>query len=75
MNIDINTYSHLYYDIMIELEPACEYGNIINTYDKNLSYFHIYFNDSEEEKKSFIWLEKDKIKKINLIIDYEVKSF
>ena len=51
------------------------YGNFINISncdDKN--YYHIYFNDNEEEIKRNYITEKDKVEKIKIFIDYEIKN-
>ena len=41
---------------------------------ENEKYFHIYFNNNEEEKKNNI-NKIDEIKMIKIIIDYQVISF
>ena len=39
-------------------------------------YYHIYFNDNKEQIKNKYKIdEEDKVKKIKIIIDYQVKSF
>ena len=37
-------------------------------------YFHIYFNESKDEIKSTELAEDNKVSKIKIIIDYQVKS-
>ena len=64
--------------IEIEIIPKKNnYGKFINIINKDEeSYFHIYFNNNKkEENKKYKISEKDKVKKIKVIIDYKVKSF
>ena len=45
------------------------------TYDSYQLYYHIYFNDNKEEIKNKYEINKeDKVTKIKIIIDYQVKS-
>jgi len=80
ININIKDYkefSEIYSSIEIELIPiqGNKYNNFIN-FDKNADlYFHIYFNDNKEEIKRNYFRKNDNIAKINIIIDYQVKSF
>ena len=47
---------------------------IYNKKDKN-EYYHIYFNNNKKEEiKRTNLIEKDNVSKINIIIDYQVKS-
>jgi len=77
LDIDIKTYKYYsenYSPIKIEIIP------IKNKYDKfinaeNLNHIHIYFNGSKIEIKKTVLTKNDKIKKIEIIIDYQVKSF
>ena len=74
---DYKEYSETFTPIEIEIIPTkgkyCKYINI-NENDK--LYYHIYFNDNKEEiKNKYEIIKKDKIKKIKIIIDYQVKSF
>ena len=49
---------------------------IININEDKASYYHIYFNDNNEEiKNKYKINEEDKVTKIKIIIDYQVKSF
>ena len=80
MNININNYkeySEKYSSIEIEIKPIeNEYGKFINIEEKDKDYYHIYYNDNKrEEIKSTYLNENDKASKINIIIDYQVKSF
>ena len=53
-----------------------EYDKFINVNKKDKSYYHIYFNDNKEEiKNKYKINKKDKLTKIKIIIDYQVKSF
>ena len=52
-----------------------KYGPFINIEEKNKKYFHIYFNDNKEEIKRTELSKGDKVSKINIVIDYKVKSF
>ena len=38
-------------------------------------YFHIYFSDNKKKIKKTEIDEEDKVSKINIIIDYQIKSF
>ena len=74
LNLDVKDYKE-YCEIEIEIIPAKErYGTFVNVIHGFESFYHIYFNDNKEEIKnkyniSFI----DKITKIKIIIDYQVK--
>ena len=63
----------------IELEIILKrngYNKFININEHEIFYFHIYFNDNKEETKNKYEInERDNIKKIKIIIDYQVKSF
>ena len=78
MNININhykEYSEKYSSIEIEIIPMENgYGRFIYIEEKDKDYYHIYYNDNKrEEIKSSSLNENDKISKINIIIDYQVK--
>ena len=64
-----------YCDIEIELIPKGigEFINFINQEEEQ--FFHIYFNDDKNETKRNNLINGEKIKKIKLIIDYQVRSF
>ena len=75
---DYKEYNEIYSDIEIEILPALrKYGKFINIDNEKdeASYFHIYFNDNREEVKLYNINKKDKVKKIKIIIDYQIKSF
>ena len=63
--------------IEIEIIPKKnKYGKFINIINKEEeSYFHIYFNNDINETKKYDIKKGDKVKRIKLIIDYQVKSF
>ena len=80
LNISIKNYkeySEQYSSIEIEIIPAKnKYSKFININKGDESYYHIYLNSNEEIKRTFLEKDKDKnIKKINIIIDYQIKSF
>ena len=76
LNINVNDYKY-FNDIEIELIPKNnEYGlfiNILNEREK--FYYHIYFNDSNEEIKTTKFKKYNKIQKIKIIINPKVSSF
>ena len=72
-NKDIN-YLKKYLQIKIEIIPLENiYGNFINISNNN-NYYHIYFNDNVQEVKRNYITEKDKVDKIKIFIDYEIKD-
>ena len=79
INININDYkenSKIYSSIEIELIPAKKlFGEFINIEKEDEKYYHIYFNNKTEEIKRNTFNKKDKVKKIRIKVDYQVKSF
>ena len=79
LNLSINDYkeySQLYTPIEIELKPLKnKYGKFINVHDKEKEYYHIYFDNSNEEIKRNKLKKNEEVKIIKIIIDYQVKSF
>ena len=79
LNIDINNYkdfSEKFSSIELEIIPIQnKYGSFINLEEEEEKYFHIYFNDNKEEIKKTELNKEDKVSKINIIIDYQIKSF
>ena len=75
LNKNKDNFKNEYSKIEIELIPN-QYSLItfINTYN-NISHFHIYINDNNEEIKRNYITSYDKAKKIRIIIDCEIKSF
>ena len=81
LEFSINDYkenSQLYSSIQIELKldenKIKENSKFINIQDKEKDYYHIYFDGSNEEIKRNYLKENEKIKTINIKIDYQVKS-
>ena len=70
-------YSELFTSIEIEIIPIKDkYGRFINIKKNDKLYYHIYFNDNKEEVKNKYEIEEeDKVTKIKIIIDYQIKSF
>ena len=70
-------YSETFTPIEIEIIPTKgKYGKFIKVDENDKLYYHIYFNDNKEEIKNKYKIdEQDKIPKIKIIIDYQVKSF
>ena len=70
-------YSQTFSSIEIEIIPTKDkYGRFIKINENDKLYYHIYFNDNKEEVKNKYEInKKDKVKKIKIIIDYQVKSF
>ena len=79
LKIDINNYKDFcekFSSIELEIIPIQnKYGSFIKIKEEDKKYFHIYFNDNKEEIKKTELNEKDKVSKINIIIDYQIKSF
>ena len=78
LNLNVNDYKECC-KIEIEIIPVkgkCKYGRFINIDENDKLYYHIYFNDNKEEIKNKYEIKtKDKVTKIKIIIDYQVKSF
>ena len=76
LNININDYEnycHTYSPIELELVTAeGKFGNFINVLD--FLGIHIFFNGSNEEIKRNYFTEKDKVKIIKIIIDYNIDN-
>ena len=76
-NIDINSYKE-YLEIEIEIIPAekkYDNENFIIIKEEDRAYYHIYFDNNKEEIKSTNINKDDKISKIKIIIDHQIKSF
>ena len=72
---DYKEYSEIYSSIEIEIKPVKnKYGKFINMNEDEI-YYHIYFNGNKEEIKRNYLKEKEQIKTIKIIIDYQIKSF
>ena len=74
---DYKEYSETFTPIEIEIIPTKnKYGKFINIDENYELYYHIYFNDYKEEIKNKYKIdEEDKVAKIKIITDYQVKSF
>ena len=75
INININNYkeySEIYSSIEIEIKSIKnDYGKFINIQkEENEKYYHIYFNNNEEEINRNYIHENEEIKIIKIIIDY-----
>ena len=70
-------YSEIYTSIEIEIiTKKNETSKFINIKKGEEKYYHIYFNDNKKNEIKRTYLNKDdKISKINIIIDYQIKSF
>ena len=80
LNVTLDNYKkYCEINLSIEIKEIPDYKNkinFININDKNEEkYFHIYFDDNNEEIKRTYTNKEDKVSKINIIIDYQVKSF
>ena len=79
INININDYkeySEKYSSIEIEIKPVNnKYGKFISINEDEEIYYHIYFNNNEEEIQRNYINEDEEIKIIRIKIDYQVKSF
>ena len=76
LNLNLKDYKE-YCEIEIEIIPIKdELGRFININWDDKLYYHIYFNDNKKEiKKKYYINKEDKVTKIKIIIDYQVKSF
>ena len=75
INIDKNDYKKEYLKIEIEIVPSkYKESKFINIYNKNESYYHIYFGDNKEEIKVYKIPKMIEVNKIKIIIDYKIKS-
>ena len=74
---DYKEYSETFTPINIEIIPTKnKYGKFIDIDKNDRLFYHIYFNDNKEEiKNKYRIKEEDKVAKIKIIIDYQVKSF
>ena len=76
LNLDVKDYKE-YCEIEIEIIPIKDgCGKFINIDENDKLFYHIYFNDNEEEiENKYEIKEEDKVTKIKILIDYQVKSF
>ena len=81
LNLSVNDYkefSQLYSSILIELKPAekkKKFNKFINIPNEVKKYYHIYFDDSNLEIRGNCFYDWEKINKIKIIIEHQVKSF
>ena len=70
-------YCENYSSIEIEVIPAKgKYGKFIDINKEDRSYYHIYFNNNKKDEIKRAYLKAgDKVSRIKIIIDYQVKSF
>jgi len=77
LDININNYkkfSETYTTIEIEIIPIKNLTEKSNSFIKNLDNIHVYFNDNKkEEVKKYDITANDKVKKIKVLIDYQIK--
>ena len=69
-------YSEAFTPIEIEIITV---ENVYGKFMKEISeeerpFYHIYFNDNKENMSRNYFTKEDKVKKINIIIDYQIKS-
>ena len=75
-NKDFEVFSQTYSSIKIGIiHTKNKYGTFINIKKEEQKYFHIFFNEEKEEIKRNYFKNADEVKKINIIIDYQVESF
>ena len=74
---DYKDYSEKFSSIEIEIIPYNnQYGQFINIRENEKIFYHIFFNDNSEEiKNKYTIRKKDKVRKIKIVIDYQIKSF
>ena len=75
---DYKEYSEIYSSIEIEIIPHNDiiFYKFINIKKVDEKYYHIYFNNNKKDEIKRAYLKAgDKVSKINIIIDYQIKSF
>ena len=74
---DYKEYSELYTPIELEIIPTDNpFCKFINVNEDDKLYYHIFFDDNNKEiTNTYEIFPEDNIKKIKIIIDYQVKSF
>ena len=76
LGLSINDYSQFYLPIEIEIKSTInKYGKFINIKKDNEKYYHIYFDGKSKEIKRDFLLKGEKVNKIKIIIENQVKSF
>ena len=75
LKLNINDYEE-FSKVEIEIKVVDDkIGKFINMPKRDKKYYHIYFDNSNEEIKRNYLYKNDKFKTIKIIIDYKVKSF
>ena len=75
LNKDIDDYMKEFFKVEIEIIPKRhKYGKFVNIY-YNEKYYHIYFDNNKEEIKRKEIFKKEKVSKIKVVIDYDIKTF
>ena len=74
---DYKEYCEIFTSIEIRIiSTKGKFGKFINIKENDKLFYHIYFNDNVEEiKNKYEIKEEDKLEKIKITIDYQVKSF
>ena len=79
ININDNDYREWcenFSSIEIKIKPVNNvFGKFINFENEDEKYYHIYFNNNEEEIKRNYIKEDEQIEIIKIIINYQIKSF
>ena len=79
--LELNDFKVYYEKIIIEIIPkrylkyAYDENYFIRIKSNEEPYFHIYFDDDKEEIKRAFIKKNESVRKIKIIIDYEIKSF
>ena len=80
MHLTLNSYKDIFEKIEIDVIPISKNAKGYNIFNKNLIYYdnkenyHIYVNDNNKETPIENFIEIDYIKKVKIIIDYNIKS-
>ena len=74
LNKDINDYKR-YTQIELEIIPINLEKKNYFIYFNDKQYYHIYFNDEKKEINKRYFETNEKVNKIRITIDYEIKSF
>ena len=75
LDVNIKDFNEISQIEIIAVPYENKFGNFINIFNKKFEeYYHIYFNDSKEEIKRNYLIENEKVKKIKIVIDYQVES-
>ena len=74
--INYKKFYETYTTIEIEIIPKTNLSEETKHFIKDLENIHVYFNDNKKEEiNKYDITENDKVKKIKVIIDYQVTSF